>query len=147
MPAARTGPTASRRRAWGILILAVVAIAAYAAVLYNFDLTETPSESRFGAGTEVAERLMVYLQPVSVDPLNQTMQVKVDLQPGPGLAGNRPGTPAATLQSASCLTIRLCSVNFAPTNRYRNSRLTPTSPRAASWIIRLTVISLIFGSK
>lgn len=97
MPAARTGPTASRRRAWGILILAVVAIAAYAAVLYNFDLTETPSESRFGAGTEVAERLMVYLQPVSVDPLNQTMQVKVDLQPAPGLAGNRPGYPSRNL--------------------------------------------------
>ena len=98
MPAATAEATRSHRRTWGLLILTILVVAAYAATICSFDLTHTPAERSFGAGPDVTQRLKIYLQPISVDPLNQAMQIRVDLSPDRGFGGARPGSPDRPLK-------------------------------------------------
>ncbi len=73
-----------------LLVLFLLAAIAYLGVLRSFDLAERPSEHSFGAGPEIARRLRIYLEPLSVDPVSEAVEVRVDFAPGQDLRGARP---------------------------------------------------------
>lgn len=62
---------------------ALVALtAAYVVMVRQFDVTELPQERHFGANGEVVPAGEVYFEPVSIDALNDAMQVRASLLPG-----------------------------------------------------------------
>jgi len=62
----------------GALLIALTA--AYLLVLRGFEVSEQPSERVFGAADSIAAA-EVYLEPFSVDPANQGMQMRASLSP------------------------------------------------------------------
>jgi hypothetical protein len=78
------------------MVMALAAIA-YLAALYILDLAVTPSERRFGAGPGIAQRLKVYLEPLSVDAVNEAAQIRVDFTPDRILRGTQPSAPSRDL--------------------------------------------------
>jgi hypothetical protein len=89
----RVDPTPYRQRIWALLALVVLAVGAYVTVLLTADLSALPSERSFGSGPETAQRLKIYIEPLSVDPVNVAMQVRVDIVPDRALVGSRPNAP------------------------------------------------------
>ncbi len=78
----RNGLAARSAAAAAILILAGLA---YIGLLQYFGVSETPIERQFGATVPDQARLHIYLEALSIDPLNQSMQVRLSLTPGPSL--------------------------------------------------------------
>ncbi len=65
----------------------------YAGVLRTFDLTEAPSERSFGAPPGDTRKLKIYLEPISVDAVNEAIQFRVHVTPDRALVGKRPNAP------------------------------------------------------
>jgi hypothetical protein len=68
-----------RLLALGAVLIALTAC--YILLLRQFNVTELPSERHFGATDTVAPAGEVYLEPISIDPLNDEMQVRAYLSP------------------------------------------------------------------
>lgn len=124
-PPARPGAAPSRRRVRVLLILMALTALAYLAVLHSFNLAERPSEQRFGAGAETAPRVRIYLEPLAVDPVEEEMQIRVDIVPGRGLLGTRTNTPKHDL------TVILTTGDSVEERVFHaNEPMTPTTVRA-----------------
>jgi len=68
-----------------LAILAVGCAFAYALLLSRFDLWKPPSETQFGARPKAAE-VWLYLQPLHVDPVNDSIRMRISVVPDPSLA-------------------------------------------------------------
>ena len=51
-------------------------------MLRQFNVTELPSERHFGAIDQVVPAAKVYLEPISIDALNDAMQMRAYVSPG-----------------------------------------------------------------
>jgi len=74
-----------RGRTLRLLALGVILIAlttAYVVVVRQFNVTELPGERHFGATNQVVPAGEVYLEPISIDALNDAMHVTASLSPG-----------------------------------------------------------------
>jgi Domain of unknown function (DUF4436) len=65
--------------ALGTVLIALTA--GYLLLLRNFNVPELPSERHFGAADPVVPAGEVYLEPISIDALNDAMQVRAYLSP------------------------------------------------------------------
>jgi hypothetical protein len=90
---AEGGTNSYRRRARALLILVALSAIAYLAALFALDLARTPSERTFVAGPEGARRLKLYVEPLSVDPVNDAMQMRVHVTPHRPQAGGQAEPP------------------------------------------------------
>lgn len=118
------GRSGTQRRALALLALVVVAVAGYAMVLTTAELAAIPTEQIFEAASASPRRVNLYLEPISVDPVSQAMQVRVDASPGPGLRGARPDAPDRDL------TLTLSSGDAVEVLTFRaNERMGPASFR------------------
>jgi hypothetical protein len=98
---------ASRRSSFLILVAAVT----YLVVLCTFYSTARPSEHIFRVGPDGGDRVKIYLKPLSVDPVNASIETAPDLSwnrswvaaCATGWAGS--GGPAVPA-SATCLSLR-----------------------------------------
>jgi Domain of unknown function (DUF4436) len=88
-----SGRDSTRFRAWALFVLTALAAGTYLAILHTFDLSESPSERTFGQGAETAQRIKIYLEPLSVDPVSDAMQFRVDVAPDRELIGKHPNAP------------------------------------------------------
>jgi hypothetical protein len=73
-----SSPTARR----SLLIFAILTIGAicYAFVVDQFNIAEEPSEQQFGVALDKAD-IALYLHFISIDPYNETMQVRISVLP------------------------------------------------------------------
>jgi len=78
--------------AWTIALAIPVG---YLLLLWFFDVGARSSEKQFGSGGE--HRLNVYVEPLAVDAVKQSMQVRIDFAPAGLLRGLRPDAPAGDL--------------------------------------------------
>lgn len=118
-------PRKPRRRAWALLVLVILAALAYLAVLRSFDLAGIPSERRFETGPRAAQRLKIYVEPLSADPVNESMHIRIDAAPGRAMRGTRPDAPDRNL------TVILTSGDAVEVRMFRaNERMEPTTIRA-----------------
>ena len=85
------------RRVAAAWTTALVIPLAYLLLLWVFDVGAGPSEKQFGIKAAGADRLRVYVEPLSVDAVKQSMQVRIDFAPGAVLRGPRPDVPARDL--------------------------------------------------
>src|ERR1700744_829487 len=69
-----------RLLALGVVLIALTA--AYVVVVRQFNVTELPGERHFGATNQVVPAGEVYLEPISIDALNDAMHVTASLSPG-----------------------------------------------------------------
>ena len=84
-----------RGRTMRLLALGAVLVAltgGYVVMVRQFDVTELPVERHFGASGEVVPAGEVYLEPVSIDALNDAMQVRASLLPGVSKSKNARAT-------------------------------------------------------
>src|SRR5256885_48646 len=68
------------RRTLLIAAILVVCALVYALVLVRFDVSEEPGEQHFGVSANEA-RIELYLEPMVIDPVNETMQVRISVLP------------------------------------------------------------------
>jgi hypothetical protein len=73
------------RPAVWLAILAVGCALAYALLLAHFDLWKSPRETEFGALSKDA-RVWLYLQPLHIDPVNDSLRTRISVVPDPSLA-------------------------------------------------------------
>jgi hypothetical protein len=73
------------RPAVALVVLAVFCAFAYALLLSRFDLWKPPSETQFGALPKAAE-VWLYLQPLQIDPVNDSLRMRISVVPNPSLA-------------------------------------------------------------
>ena len=71
-------------------LLAGCAIA-YALLLTRFDISSEPTETEFGAPASEA-RVRLYVQPVEVDPVNDSLEMRISVTPDPSLAATMAAT-------------------------------------------------------
>jgi hypothetical protein len=69
-----------RLLALGAVLIALTA--GYVVMVRQFDVTELPLERHFGATAEVVPAGEVYIEPLSIDALNDAMQVRAYISPG-----------------------------------------------------------------
>jgi uncharacterized protein DUF4436 len=69
-----------RLLALGAVLFALTA--GYVMMVRQFDVTELPSERHFGATDKVVPAGEVYIEPLSIDALNDAMQVRAYVSPG-----------------------------------------------------------------
>jgi Domain of unknown function (DUF4436) len=77
----RVQPHGRNMRLLAVGTVLVTLTGAYLLMLRNFNVSELPSERHFGAADQVVPAGQVYLDPISIDALNDTMQVRVYLSP------------------------------------------------------------------
>jgi hypothetical protein len=82
-PTAHTHPLL-RAGVW-LTILAVGAAVVYALLLSRFDLWKQPSETEIGVASKDA-RVWLYIQPLEVDPVNDSIRTRISVVPDPFLA-------------------------------------------------------------
>jgi hypothetical protein len=83
-------PTTARTRR--VLMLAAVLIVGalgYGLLLARLDLSDEPREHQFGVLASEAQ-IGLYLQPIALDPLNDSMQLRVSVIPAPSSDGTAP---------------------------------------------------------
>jgi hypothetical protein len=74
------------RRAMLLAGLVAACAIVYGLILVQFDLSSGPAEAEFGAPSGEA-RVRVYLQPIQIDPVNDSLQMRISiLPPEPGTA-------------------------------------------------------------
>ncbi|HEY5203343.1 MAG TPA: DUF4436 family protein, partial [Roseiarcus sp.] len=78
----RVQPRGRLMRLLALGAVLVVLTAGYVLMVRQFGVTELPLERHFGAGGEVAPAGEVYFEPVSIDALNDAMQIRASLSPG-----------------------------------------------------------------
>lgn len=84
IPPAR--PRLLARRAGALTAVLTGCAIAYGLVLAQFDLSKGPAEAEFGVPfSETPVRL--YLQPIQIDPVNASLQMRISVVPDPSLAG------------------------------------------------------------
>jgi Domain of unknown function (DUF4436) len=72
-----------RNRRWLALGTVLIALTAgYLLLLRHLNVSELPSERHFGAIDQVAPAGEVYLEPISIDALNDAMQLRAYVSPG-----------------------------------------------------------------
>lgn len=71
------------RRVMMVAALLAGCAIAYGIVLAQFDLSKGPDEAEFGAPASDA-RVNLYLQPIQIDAVNDSMQVRISVVPLPG---------------------------------------------------------------
>jgi hypothetical protein len=69
-----------RLLALGSVLIALTA--GYAVMVRQFDVTELPLERHFGATDKVVPAGEIYIEPLSIDALNDAMQVRAYVSPG-----------------------------------------------------------------
>ncbi len=79
-------------RAATVAAILFVAGVAYIGLLQHFGVSETPAERQFGAVGSAAQ-VEIYIEALSIDPLNQEMQTRISLTPGPSLRGDLATAP------------------------------------------------------
>jgi hypothetical protein len=84
-----------RLLAVGACLLALSA--GYVLLLRHFNVSELPGERHFGATGQVAPAGEVYLEPVSIDPLNDAMQLRAYLSPSVTESKDAHGPPSRDL--------------------------------------------------
>ena len=69
----------------GVLLLALLAACglAYGIILAQFDLSKGPDETEHGAPASEA-RVSLYVQPIQIDAVNDSMQVRISVVPSSG---------------------------------------------------------------
>lgn len=85
------------RRVAAAWTTALVMPVAYLLLLWVFDVGASPSAKQFGTKDGNAQQLRVYLEPLAVDAVKQSVQIRVDFAPGAALRGPRPDVPARDL--------------------------------------------------
>jgi hypothetical protein len=83
-----------------LLVVATVLIAltaGYLLLLRNFNVSELPTERHFGAADQVVPAGEVYLEPISIDALNDTMQMRAYLWPSATASRDSHGVPGRDL--------------------------------------------------
>ncbi len=85
-------PAIEVRRAPALLALIVAVTVTYLGVLVTFDLLGTSRERRLGSGLGTASGLGIYIDPVSVDPVADEMDVRIRFTPTAALLGIGPDT-------------------------------------------------------
>jgi hypothetical protein len=73
------------RPAVWLAVLAIGSALAYTVLLVHFDLWKQPGETEFGVPSKDA-RVWLYLQPLQVDPVNDSLRTRVSVVPDPSLA-------------------------------------------------------------
>jgi hypothetical protein len=73
-------------RGWNMRLLALGAVlialtAGYVAMVRQFDVTELPLERHFGTTNQVLPAGEIYLEPISIDALNDAMQMRAYVSP------------------------------------------------------------------
>jgi hypothetical protein len=84
-----------RLLAIGVCLLALTA--GYLLLLRHFNVAELPSERRFAAVDGVEPAAEVYLEPISIDALNQAMQLRAYLSPSTTESKDAHGAPSRDL--------------------------------------------------
>jgi hypothetical protein len=69
-----------RSLALGAVLIGLTA--GYVVTVRQFDVTEMPLERHFGPANQVVPAGEIYFEPVSIDALNEAMQVRASLSPG-----------------------------------------------------------------
>jgi hypothetical protein len=87
--------THRRWLAVGACLLALTA--GYLLLLRHFNVSELPGERHFGAAGAVQPAGEVYLEPISIDALNDAMQMRAYLSPGVTESGDAHGAPSRDL--------------------------------------------------
>jgi len=75
------------RRVMLIAVLLLGFAVVYGLVLTRFNVSEQPEEREFGVSASAA-RIEIYLQPVAIDPVNESMQMRISVLPAQS-AGSR----------------------------------------------------------
>jgi Domain of unknown function (DUF4436) len=75
-------PRSRTRRLLALGAVLIALTAGYAVTVRQFDVTEVPLERHFGATDKVVPAGEVYIEPLSIDALNDAMQVRAYLEPG-----------------------------------------------------------------
>lgn len=78
-------PASLLRRVLVLAALLTACVVAYALVLAWLDVSSAPVETEFGASAGDA-RVRLYLQPIQVDPVNDSLQMRISMTPDPSLA-------------------------------------------------------------
>ncbi|MFE0754515.1 DUF4436 family protein [Inquilinus sp. NPDC058860] len=73
------------RRAIVLAVLLAGCAIAYILILARFDVSSAPAETEFGAPAGEA-RVRLYVQPIEVDPVNDSVQMRISVTPDPSLA-------------------------------------------------------------
>jgi hypothetical protein len=84
-----------RLLAVGLCLLALTA--GYILLLRHFNVSDLPSERHFGAVDGVEPAGEVYLEPISIDALNQAMQMRAYLSPSTSESKDAQGAPSRDL--------------------------------------------------
>ena len=82
-PPARLSPLMRRAVALAVIVAACALV--WGITLAQFDLSKGPTEVEFGASASDA-RVRLYLQPIQIDPLNDSLGVRISVVPDPSLA-------------------------------------------------------------
>jgi hypothetical protein len=69
--------------------IAILLIVGYISLLRYFHVSEMPGERDLGAKSTAVPMPQIYIEPVSIDVLNDTMQMRISLAPGGTLYGER----------------------------------------------------------
>jgi hypothetical protein len=77
-------PASLLRRALVLAALLAGCVIAYALMLAWIDVSTAPVETEFGASADDA-RVRLYLQPIQVDPVNDSLQMRISMTPDPSL--------------------------------------------------------------
>src|SRR4051794_24033602 len=73
------------RRALVLAAILVGCVMAYGLMLAQFDLSKRPGEAEFGAPFSDGP-VRLYLQPIQIDPLNASLQMRISVAPAPARA-------------------------------------------------------------
>jgi hypothetical protein len=77
----RVQPRGRNMRFLGLGMVLVALTAGYLLMARRFNVTELPSERHFGVTGQVEPAGEVYLEPISIDALNDAMQVRAYVSP------------------------------------------------------------------
>jgi hypothetical protein len=85
--------SARTRRVSVLSAILVLLILGYGTLLTHFDVLERPGEQRFG-NAEAENRVELYVEPIAIDPVNDSMQMRISVSPigtGQNMAQSVPG--------------------------------------------------------
>jgi hypothetical protein len=90
--AGRLAGTGFLARAAVVAAILAASLVAYVGLLRQFGASENAGERQFGAAAPAAQ-VEIYIEALSIDPVNHEMQARVSLTPGPALRGDLATAP------------------------------------------------------
>jgi hypothetical protein len=69
--------------------IGIVVIVGYIGLLHYFHVSEMPAERDLGLKSAVGSTPQIYIQPISIDAFNDTMQMRISFAPHGTLYGER----------------------------------------------------------